>query len=608
MKMKNKNFWSLCAGLPLAGWSFGASLNAVETRPNVILILADDMGWADSQPYGSTYYETPNLSRLAKEGMLFTDAYAAAPLCSPTRASILSGQYPGRMHLTRAITADSTVSDPCALPPTRDRRCGDVQSRDSMPLEIYTLAEALKAGGYQTAHIGKWHLSQPDGDGRCDAEHQGFDFVIGGDHLHGPPDYYSPYKNVKRHTQIRNLEPGPEREYLNERLATEAILWIDSAHASGKPFFLNFWHYAVHTPIVAKKDLLPKYQSKTDPQGLQDCPEMGTMIESMDASIGILLDWLDRPENSAIKENTVIVFTSDNGGVIHIRENDRQLTSNRPLRGGKGNTYEGGVREPWIVRWPGKIAAGSICKTPVASIDIYPTLLELTGLSPVAAQILDGQSIAPLLQGSTMKERPLFCDFPHHFGVLCASSAAVRLGDYKLIRFYWAGDGAKSHYYELFDLKRDPGEAINLATYMPQKVSELDALIEQHLQVTGALVPIRNTTFTGDPRAPRSNLTNAPARPLAVHLPETVLSASADEGSRIFQLLDQNGQPCKTAALVMDGSEWVRVENSPDGAVNVFWNRAKKKGPAKVLFSWSGGASSAEMDDWTMTPCELTVQ
>ncbi|MDP2335799.1 MAG: sulfatase [Bacteroidota bacterium] len=573
--------------------------------PNIILILADDMGWADSNPYGSTYYETPNLSRLSREGMLFTDAYAASPLCSPTRASIMSGQYPARLHLTVAITPPD-VFEPKALPPAPNQYCGDVQNKNHMPLEVFTLAEALKESGYKTAHIGKWHLSVPGGDERFDAKHQGFDFVIGGDHLPGPPDYYSPYKN-----NIRNLAPGTEGEYLNERLAEETIRWIKSVRDSGKPFYLNFWHYAVHTPIIAKKDLLPKYRAKTDPQGLQNCPEMATMIESMDHSIGILLDWLDLPENHLLKKNTVILFTSDNGGVVHevaVDNIQKQVTSNRPLRGGKANTYEGGIREPWIVRWPDHIQAGVVCHTPVSTVDIYPTVLELAGVKPKAGYIMDGRSIMPLLKGASMEERPLFFDFPHHFGILCASSTTVRLGDYKLLRFYWAGDHAESHYYELYDLKRDPSEAINLAAYMPGKVKELDALIERHLQETGALVSIRNTAFSGNPRAPRSSLANAPNRPLSISLPQTELVIGQDEGSREFQLLDQKDNPCKTTALLLEGGEWVRVKNRADGRVEVLWDRTLKTGPAKVLFGWSGGVSVFEMNDWTLDPFELGIR
>jgi arylsulfatase A-like enzyme len=596
-----KNLTLFCGAAAPLLWC-GAAVDP----PNFIVILIDDMGWADSSTYGSDYYETPNLTRLAKEGMLFTDAYAAAPLCSPTRASILSGQYPARLRMTVAITSKD-VPVPKALPPEGDKYCGLVENRNYMPLEIITLAERLKVSGYQTAHIGKWHLSpsgkqwKETGD-QYNAEHQGFDFVIGGDHLPGPPDYYSPYKNG-----IRNLSPRPAGEYLNERLAQESIKWITSVKDSGKPFYLNFWHYAVHGPIIPKKDLLPKYVERRDPKKNQRCPEMGTMLESMDLSIGILLDWLDQPENRSVKENTVILLTSDNGGVIHNEINGNPWTSNRPLRGGKANLYEGGVRVPWIVRWPGNIQAGTVCKTPVQSVDVYPTVLEIAGLKPSPETLLDGQSFVPLLKGKTMDRQPVFTHFPHLFGILCAPSTSVRAGDYKLIRYHHAGENAASPAYELFDLKRDPYESVNLAGYMPDKVAELDLLIEQFLKKTDALVPLRNPAFAGNPQTPRSNAQQAPDRPQSLRLAETEM-VTGEAGRRILQLTDERNRPCKTHALVLEGSGWVRTETRPDGRVEVIWDTPPANAAARVLFGWCGGATAFEVNDWTHLPCELVIR
>lgn len=583
--------------LPAASVLFASQLAA--SQPNVIMILIDDMGWADSSTYGSTYYDTPSLTRLASEGMLFTDAYAANPLCSPTRASIMAGQHPARLGLTLAITRES-VPEPKALQPEGNQYCGLVQSRDRLPLEVSTLAEALKDAGYHTAHIGKWHLA-PHGDSRFNAENQGFDFVIGGASLPGPPDYYSPYKNA-----IRNLAPGPEGEYLNERLADESIQWIDSVKDSRQPFFLNFWHYAVHTPIIPNQDLMPKYIKRSDPQAPQRSPEMASMLESMDNSVGLLLDWLDEPQNRMLKANTIIILTSDNGGVIHLDVNGNQLTSNRPLRGGKANTYEGGTRVPWIVRWPGTVEAGSVCQEPVQTLDLYPSILDMVGVEPPENALLDGQSIVPLLRGEPMEERPIFTDFPHLFGILCAPSSSVRFGDYKLIRFYHAGINAESHAYELFDLRRDPSEAINLAAYMPEKVQALDALIEQHLTDTAALIPIRNPNYTGNPRTSRARGPKAAGRPSSLSLPLTGIRTSAP-GSRRLQLLDPDDQPRQTHALVLEGESWVRVENHPDGSVEVHWNSAPKGETAKVLFGWKGGLTAWETNDWTLNPQELVL-
>tara|TARA_B110000483_G_scaffold8430_1_gene9994 strand:+ start:5554 stop:7434 length:1881 start_codon:yes stop_codon:yes gene_type:complete len=574
------------------------------SRPNIIMILIDDMGWADSSTYGSTYYQTPNLTRMAEEGMLFTDGYAASPLCSPTRASIMSGQYPARLRMTVAVTPKD-VPEPKALPPAKGKYLGLVQNKNHMPLEIFTLAEALKETGYHTGHIGKWHLT-PGSDDRFSAQYQGFDYVIGGGHLPGPPNYYSPYDRGKPNTGIPNLRPGPEGEYLNERLAEESIKWIDSIKDSGQPFYLNFWHYAVHGPIIAKKDLMPKYEALRDPTADQRCPEMATMLESMDTSVGMLLDWLDEPQNSELKNNTVIILTSDNGGVIHNEINGNPWTSNRPLRGGKANTYEGGTRVPWIVSWPGTIAAGEICRTPVQSVDIYPTVLELAGVTPSAAQPMDGQSILPLLEGKPMDHQPIFTDFPHLFGALCAPSSSVRVGDWKLIRYHHAGFNAKSHAYELFDLKSDPSEAIELSSYFPKKVKELARLIERHLKEIDALLPLVNENFSGNPRTRRSNPERGPNRPQTLHLVESEITAG-NGGTRRILLVDQDGKARKTHGLVLEGSEWVQLENHSDGSVAVKWSAPVGKAPAKVLFGWKGGATVMEINDWTIPASELII-
>ncbi|WP_136079528.1 sulfatase [Pontiella desulfatans] len=581
-------------------------------QPNFVIILIDDMGWADSSTYGSEYYQTPNLTRLAEEGMLFTDAYAAAPLCSPTRASIMSGLHPARLRMTQAIVP-SAVSDPKALPPRKNEYVGRVQNRDHMDLDITTLAEALKLGGYHTAHIGKWHLGPIDRewsseDHTYNAEHQGFDFVIGGAHLPGPPDYYSPYSDGRPGYTIRNLEPGPEGEYLNERLAEESIKWISSVKDSGKPFYLNFWHYAIHGPVVAKKDLLPKYIESRDPDAGQRCPEFATMIESMDTSIGMLLDWLDRPENAELKANTFILLSSDNGAVIHNEVNGNPWSANRPLRGGKANIYEGGSRVPWIVRWR-DTPAGTECNTPVVSTDIYPTVLDLAGLEPNTE--LDGRSIAPLLNGESQKTEPVFVHFPHDMGMLNAASSFVRDDGWKLIRYYWAA-GPDHHHYELFNLRDDPQEAVNLAGHYPGKVRALDALLEAFLQETGALTPLPNPDYAGTefppPRKSRnSTLSKASRRPETLKLALEKFQP-LENGSRIIQLMDEKGVKRKSTAVIYKGADWISVENRPDGSVKVSWDVAKKNGPAEILFGWCGGSTATEVDDWTLGPYKMVIQ
>jgi hypothetical protein len=326
----------------------------------------------------------------------------------------------------------------------------------------------------------------------------------------------------------------------------------------------------------------------------------------MDNSIGILLDWLDLPENRELKKNTVIVLTSDNGGVTHKELNGNTWTSNRPLRGGKANTYEGGFKVPWIVSWPGKVKAGTTCTTPVQSVDIYPTVLELAKVMPDAGSVIDGQSIVPLLAGKPMTHQPIFTDFQHTFGAMCAPSSCVRAGDWKLIRFHHAGMDAKSDAFELFNLKLDPAESINLAGYMPEKVADLDRLIEKHLTETDALLPIANTKFKGNPIKPRTNLKKAPKRPRELRLVETAIQTEK-AGSRHVQLLDENDQPRKTHALVLEGSEWVTVEHRADGSVVVKWDTPSSNASAQVLFGWKGGATCMEINDWTIPACELHI-
>ena len=548
-------------------------------KPNFIIIFADDLGYGDISGFGfkKSPFETPNLEQMAAEGAKLTSYYVPTPYCAPSRATILTGRYPFRNGVVFNPAPDGGINSV------------------GLPDSEITIAEALKENGYATAHIGKWHLAHKS---KHYADHQGFDFVIGGAHLPGPRDYYSPYKNA-----IRNLKAGPKGEYLNERLAKESIKWIQSV--KGKPFFLNFWHYAVHGPIIAKKDLLPKYKKLRDSKADQRCPEMATMLESMDNSIGMLLDWLDKPENKKIKDNTLIIMTSDNGGVTHKAIGENTWTSNRPLRGGKANTYEGGFREPWIVRWPQKTKPGSVCGTTVQSIDIYPTVLEAVGLQPKKGVTLDGQSIVPLLTGKAMKHQPIFTDFPHLFGIMCAPSSSVRVGDFKLIRYFHAGKNTASHGYELFDLKRDPYESIDLASFLPEKVKTLDKLIEAHLKKTQALTPLPNTEFKGSPRRRRSSPKMAPNRPQKLRLATSTISAKK-AGSRRIQLLDEKGKPRNTHALVLEGDDWVRINTNPDGSVEVVWDEPGKK--ATVLFGWKGGSTCFEINDWTIPPTKLVLK
>jgi arylsulfatase A-like enzyme len=460
----------------------------VNKRPNIIFILVDDMGWMDSSLYGSKYYETPNVERLARRGMMFTDAYAASPVCSPTRASILTGKYPCRLKITGPAghllpQPDTPLIKEFAAPRIK-MVCP--RSRRFLRLEEYTIAEAFKDAGYKTGFIGKWHLGRkpwwPD--------KQGFDINIAGGHSNSAPSYFSPYR-------IKTLRDGPRGEYLTDRLTDEALKYLDEHR--DKPFFLSFWHYAVHAPFQAKDELIKKYRGKNDPRGKQNCPIMGAMLQSMDENLGRLLDKLDELK---IADKTIIIFTSDNGGNMYDEVEETTPTNNYPLRGGKGTIYEGGTRVPCIVVWPDVVRPGTKCSEVISSIDFYPTMLEMAGIEKKKDHQTDGESIVPLLKGTgKLKREAIFCHTPNYKRDTAPPSTYVRKGDWKLIRFYGEGPN-RSYAFELYNLRDDIGETKNLADKMPEKVRELDALITVHLKDTGAIIPFPNPRYNPKVKAP----------------------------------------------------------------------------------------------------------
>ncbi len=512
----------------LMSFSISAPLLAAPSKPNVILFLVDDMGWMDSTPYGSQYYVTPNMDRLAKQSMRFTDAYAL-PLCSPTRASLLSGQYSARHGVTSASGHQPPQPAGFAFLPATgpaNRAVLYPESKNYLEPSQVTLAEALKAGGYRTAHIGKWHLglTRPHWP-----EAQGFDVAF---HCHpdpGPPgNYFSPYgvtadgepRGPKR---VGTITDGPAGEYIVDRLADEAIKFIDAS--KGQPFFLNFWQYGVHGPWGHKEAYTAELANRTDPRGLQGNPIMASMLRSVDESLGRILDRLDELK---IADNTIVIFMSDNGGNTHsnVSEDrktarkaetpaladwrkwagDKPPTNNAPLRDGKGRLYEGGIRVPLMVRWPGRVAAGSTSDAVVGPIDIYPTVLELTGVARPPGQMIDGVSLSPVLnQTGKLSREAYFTWFPH-----LVPGVAVRKGDWKLIRrFEPRADYEGLH--ELFNLKEDIGETKNLAAAMPEKVAEFNALIDGFVKETGALYPKPNPDYKpGAAVAPKPATPTAP--------------------------------------------------------------------------------------------------
>jgi len=418
----------------LAAAMVGGRKVAGQTRPpNIILILVDDLGWAELGCYGNTFNETPNLDRLASQGMRFTQAYAAAPVCSPTRASVMTGQYPARVGITDYLRADD--------------------AKHLSPEEHVSIAKALRAQGYATGLIGKWHLMGDYATRKGDPKLHGFDEVVCSETQYiGGGDYFHPYQHLP------GVPARMENEYLTDRLSLEAMDFI--TRHKGEPFFLYLSYYSVHTRLAAKQDLIEKYKQKPGAGKQRNNPELAAMIESIDDGVGQIAAALTQ---CGIAENTVVVFMSDNGG-------DPKVTSNAPLRGVKSQLYEGGIREPMIVSWPAHVTPGSTCDVPVSTVDFYPTLLEMAGAAPKAEQTMDGENLVPLLTGmGTLERDALFWHYPiakpHFLGG--RSSGAIRKGDLKLIEFYDTGE------VELYDLAKDLGETINLASKLPEEAKEL---------------------------------------------------------------------------------------------------------------------------------------
>jgi arylsulfatase A len=343
-----------------------AAAPAPPGKPNIIFFLVDDMGWTDVGCMGSKFYETPNVDRLAAQGMKFTQAYSACTVCSPTRAALLTGQYPARLHITDWIPGHRRPQAKLKVPDWTMH----------LPLETTNIARLLKPEGFASASIGKWHL----GGAAFWPEKQGFDLNVAGCDKGSPPSYFSPYK-------IPTLPNGPNGEFLSDRLTDEALKFI--TQNKNHPFFLYLPHYAVHTPLMAKAEVIAKYKKKADPHAPQHNAVYAALIESVDDSLGRVMRKLDELK---LTDNTIVIFNSDNGGLI------RSTGVNLGLRAGKGSAYEGGVRVPLIVKWPGVTKAGSVCETPVISVDYLPTILEMTGASNSSQQPQDGESIVPLLQ------------------------------------------------------------------------------------------------------------------------------------------------------------------------------------------------------------------
>ena len=451
-------------------------------RPNVLFILADDLGKRDLSVEGSTFYESPNIDRIANEGVRFTNGYATCQVCSPSRASIMTGKYPARLDITDWIGAamgEQWKRNTPLLPAIYNH---NLDHNDT------TVPEAFQSAGYTTFFAGKWHLGS---EGSHPDDH-GFDINIGGHHKGSPPGgYFSPYTNPR-------MESGPLGEYLPFRLADETEKFIREHR--DEPFLAYLSFYMVHGPLQTTEALWKKYRAKASAQPkpterflidrtspvrqVQDHPIYGGMVEAMDSAVGQVLDTLDE---LGLADNTIVVFTSDNGGVS---AGDGKATSNLPYRGGKGRQFEGGIREPYFIKWPGSPVNGSTIDTPVTGTDFFPTLLDLVGIPLIPQQHMDGVSLMPLLAGNEIKARALFWHYPHYSNQRGDPSTVIREGDWKLIYYH------EDRHIELYHLENDPGENVDLAGNYPVLEQELLQKLLAWTVEVDAKFPSENPNFS----------------------------------------------------------------------------------------------------------------
>jgi arylsulfatase A-like enzyme len=443
---------------------------------NFILVLLDDLGWRDFGAYGNVNHDTPEVDRLAREGVRFTNYYSACPVCSPTRASIMTGKYPARLHLTDWIPGRKQWPKAKLLVPEFEQQ---------LPHAETTIAEALKPLGYRTASTGKWHL----GGGDFTPDKQGFDLNYGGNHRGGIPTFFGPFA-------LPGMEGTTKGDYITDKLNEAAEKFIGESVAARQPFFVYLPHYTPHIPLSAKEELIEKYQRKF---GDKEFPNAtyAAMIEGFDATLGSLRRKLD---SLGVAKNTVIMLTSDNGGLRYEGARKQLVTENTPLRAGKGHMYEGGIRDPLIVLWPGVTKAGVVIDTPVCSIDLMPTVLDIAGAKNKPS--MDGVSLASLLRGGRAPAREaLYWHYPHYSNQGGVPAGAVRKGEWKLIEFYEDGR------LELYNLKSDPGEKRNLVKLEPKRAAEFHALLKRWRESVNATMPQPNPAY--DPLGADQGLTGA---------------------------------------------------------------------------------------------------
>ncbi len=442
---------------PFPGYSQNSTQNE-NPKPNILLINIDDMGWRDVGFMGSKYYETPNIDKLAKGGVIFTNAYAAASNCAPSRACLMSGQWPQRNGIYTVANSDRGKS--------RDRKIIPVKNNEYMPADNILIPQVLKKAGYTTCHAGKWHLSDTPLS-------FGFDVNIGGCHAGNPGSYYPPYKRVP-------LDAPTKDYYLTNLIMDKTIEFLKTT--GNKPFFMYYSPYAVHAPLQPVKSLLLKYKNKAEWNGQKNA-KYATMVENLDTQIGRMIRYL---KESGKLNNTFILFISDNGGVY-------RFTKQWPLRAGKGSYYEGGIREPMFINWPGKIDGGVKIDVPVTNLDIYPTLLNVAGATIPDGKTIDGRSVLPIIKGARIALRPLFWHFPIYLEggnietqdvkFRTRPGSAIRLGNWKLIQYFENND------IELYNLNNDIGEKNNLAKTNPEMVKKLVGMLDKWRKNTNAPVP-----------------------------------------------------------------------------------------------------------------------
>ena len=454
----------LTAAILLTGCAASPKNSNPAEKPNILYIMIDDLGWMDLACQGSKEYYTPNIDRLASQGMRFTDAYAAAPVCSPTRAAAMTGLAPARLRITNHIPDRWSFYKGKAL--------GPGHSVNHLAPSYTTIAERLKTAGYATAFIGKWHMSGTSFSEKNRIylpQNQGFDINIGGNHQGGPGgkgSFFDPYS-------LPNLESKKPGQYMPDRLADEAIDFMKKQNSAGKPFFVCLWNYTVHWPVEAPEKLYKKY-ADGKPNLHQ---KYQAMVEGMDKAVGKVLAKLDA---IGAADNTLVVFTSDNGPFVGDKN---EITTAKPLKDSKGFLSEGGIRVPLIVRWPGKVKPNTLCREPAITMDFVPTFLEAAGIDYHQEQF-DGTSLTPLLTRTGKPERDIYFHFPHYaFHRQNRMGSIIRSGDYKLIKLH------KTNSVELYNLAEDIGETTNLAEIMPVVTTRLSKKVDKWLKETNAAMP-----------------------------------------------------------------------------------------------------------------------